>query len=583
MIGLRSAVLGLAAVGLLAGIVSAALVTESELTEYRPALAVLGPIVGWSFIAAGAFAWLRRPESRIGALMVATGFAWYASLLASVEAPLLFTIGWLLSNLFAATAIHLLLAFPSGRLSGRWDRLVVRVVYLTVTVGLLPVFLLTDPAALGCPECPENLALIDSQPGFVDFYDKLLTTFGAVLLVGTLVLLAWRWRDSTRPMRRVLAPVYAPGALLLSMLAFLLVFDLAESSEQVFEICFYAMTVAFGLIPIAFIGGLGRTRLLRGGAVARLVGQLGTPLRPGDLRRTLVTALGDPSIEIAYWLPAAAGYVDEDGRPVEMTEPGARRAASEVNLEGRRVAAILHDPSLLEDRAMVDAVGAAAALALERERLDAELRAKVDELRESRSRVIGIGLAERRRLERDLHDGAQQRLVSLALDLRLAKDKLRDDPAEAEKLLDDASGELMAALTELRELARGIHPAVLSDRGLGPAIENLVGRVPIPVEVQAPNGERAPEQAELAAYYVVAEALTNVVKYSGATHASVSVEPLGGELRVEVADDGVGGADPSRGSGLDGLSERVGVLGGRLDIDSPPARGTRVRAVIPCE
>jgi signal transduction histidine kinase len=230
----------------------------------------------------------------------------------------------------------------------------------------------------------------------------------------------------------------------------------------------------------------------------------------------------------------------------------------------------------------VDAVGAAASLAFENERLEAELRSKVEELRASRERMLSIGLEERRRLERDLHDGAQQRLVSMALNTRLARARLRDDPGGAEKLLDGATGELESALEELRELARGIHPAVLSARGLDTALEALARRAPVPVELQALPRERLPEAVELAAYFVVAEALTNVAKYAAATHATVDVRRLNGRLVVSVSDDGVGGADPDVGTGLRGLADRLAVIEGRLEIDSQPGKGTTITAKIPC-
>jgi signal transduction histidine kinase len=197
--------------------------------------------------------------------------------------------------------------------------------------------------------------------------------------------------------------------------------------------------------------------------------------------------------------------------------------------------------------------------------------------------MLSIGLEERRRLERDLHDGAQQRLVSMALNLRLARAKLRQDPDAADQLLAGAAEELEAALAELRELARGIHPAVLTDRGLDTALATLVSRAPLPVELAAIPGERLPEAVELAAYFVVAEALTNVVKYAEATRATVSVERSDGRLVVEVADDGVGGADPEQGTGLRGLADRLAILEGRLEVQSERGRGTTVTARIPCE
>ena len=203
-------------------------------------------------------------------------------------------------------------------------------------------------------------------------------------------------------------------------------------------------------------------------------------------------------------------------------------------------------------------------------------------MRASRERMLRIGLEERRRLERDLHDGAQQRRVSMALNMRLARSRLHDDPDAADRLLLGAGEELDAALGELRELARGIHPAVLTDRGLDTALETLARRAPVPVELETLPGERLPEAVELAAYFVVAEALTNVAKYSEASHATVHVDRDNGRVVVEVADDGIGGADPRRGTGLRGLADRLAVLEGRLEVESAQGHGTTVTARIPC-
>ena len=248
----------------------------------------------------------------------------------------------------------------------------------------------------------------------------------------------------------------------------------------------------------------------------------------------------------------------------------------------RTIAAIVHDPALLDDAEQRRAAGPVAALALENERLKAELRAKVEELSASRARILESADAARRRLERDLHDGAQQRLVSLALSLRILRSRLEGD-RDAVRALDSARSELEQALGELRELARGMHPSVLTDRGLDAALDGLGRRAPLPVELEQTPAERLPDRVESAAYFVVAEALTNVAKYAHATHARVNVSRHSRQILVEVSDDGVGGADPSTGSGLRGLRDRVTAIGGRFDVDSRPGHGTTVRATIPCE
>jgi signal transduction histidine kinase len=251
-----------------------------------------------------------------------------------------------------------------------------------------------------------------------------------------------------------------------------------------------------------------------------------------------------------------------------------------VELQGRRIAAIRHDPSLADQPQLVRAAGAAAALALENQRLAAELRARIEDLRASRARLVSAGDAERRRLERNLHDGAQARMVGLAAKLGLARHKAGED-RELAALLEESRVELMASLDELRAVARGLHPAVLTDRGLDAAVRGLAFRAPLPVEVSGEAPDDLPPPVATALYYVVAEALTNVAKYAAASRATVAVRREGEDAVADVADDGVGGADAASGSGLQGLSDRVAALDGRLELESPPGGGTVVRVRIP--
>jgi signal transduction histidine kinase len=246
------------------------------------------------------------------------------------------------------------------------------------------------------------------------------------------------------------------------------------------------------------------------------------------------------------------------------------------------VAAIIHDVALDTSRELVQAAAAASSLAIDNERLKADLRARLEELRVSRLRIVEAGDAARRRIERDLHDGAQQQLVSLSLHIRVLRARVKEDP-ELIALIDTLSELLAAALSELRELARGIHPAILTDHGLGPAVSALGDRVPIPVEADLEAEGRLPAPVEAAAYFVASEALTNVVKYAQAPFARVRIRREGDELVVTVSDDGVGGAELGRGSGLNGLQDRVAAVGGTLSLDSPAGGGTRLEARIPCE
>ena len=331
--------------------------------------------------------------------------------------------------------------------------------------------------------------------------------------------------------------------------------------------------LATTVLAIAILGGL------RGVLRRYTRGILGRRSEAGPIRELLAERMGDRTLSIAYWLPDRETFVDESGRQVELPAPGSGRTWTAVEHEGRRVAAIIHDAELDASPELVNAAAAAAALALDNERLKADLRARVEDLRISRARIVDAADAARRRLERDLHDGAQQQLVSLALDLRVLRARLKE--TDAVDLVEEISGKLSVALAELRELARGIHPAILTDRGLGPAVQGLADRVPLPVEVDVELAERPSAAVEAAAYFVVAEALTNIARYAKAHEARVHIARDGDVLTVEVSDDGVGGARVDAGTGLRGLQDRLAALDGRLTIASRPGEGTRLRATLP--
>jgi signal transduction histidine kinase len=583
MTSLRRALWALAAAGFLLGLAVLALILSTDMVHTRGAWAAGALLTGWGFIGVGLYAWGRRPDNRVGMLMAATGFAWFIAGAGFSSLPLVFTLGQVFGALFLAVAIHLLLAFPSGRLQSLAERRIVATTYVLVTACSVVLWLFADPAELDCEECPENVILIDSQESLVTTLGAILNVVGALLVASVLVVLVRRWRRASPAQRRFLVPVYSAGVAVLILLIVLVTAQAGGVETKALDVVWIVSMVPFMLVPYLFLGTLLRARMIQSGAVGELMARLGETPQRGELRDALASALGDSSLELVYWLPDDERFVDARGQLVTLPGPGSGRAVTKVERDGDCVAAIVHD-ALVHDQqgGYVDAIGAAASLALENERLEAELRSKVAELRASRQRMLSIGLEERRRLERDLHDGAQQRLVSMALNMRLARARLRDDPSGAEKLLDGAGDELEAALEELRELARGIHPAVLSDRGLDTALETLARRAPVPVELQRVPSERLPEAVELAAYFVVAEALTNVAKYARASHATVDVERVNSKLVVQVADDGVGGADPEVGTGLRGLADRLAVIEGRLEIDSEPGQGTTITAKIPC-
>jgi signal transduction histidine kinase len=553
------------AAGLCCGVLYLVLVLTSDHTDDRGLTAGLGLLVGWSFVGTGLFAWWRRPANRTGLLMAAAGFAWFATGVSAANNELVHTFGLAVDGVFTAVVGHLLMAFPTGRLETRAQRAVITGVYLTVTVLQVPGLLFEDDT--------RSLLVVEPEQGLSDLLDGVQFLVGLALILVSAGILVRRWGAAPAVRRRVLAPVLWTGGAAFFVFFVAGGFDIAGTPVPVLEHLTLALVAT---VPFGFLAGLLRTRLAEGAAVGELVRRLGQTPEPDTLRAALAEALGDPSLTLAYWLPESERFVDADGRPVSL----ANSAWTEVELEGRRIGAIAHDPALADEPQLVRTAGAAAALALENQRLSAELRARIEELRASRARLVEAGDAERRRLERNLHDGAQSRLVALALKLRIARGRAQGQP-ELEELLDESSEELQAGLDELRELARGIHPAVLSDRGLGPALEMLASRAPVPVEVAADASDELPPPVATAIYFVVSEALTNVAKYAQARQAAVTVERGVGYVIAEVADDGVGGADLAGGSGLRGLSDRVAALDGRLVLDSSPGRGTRLRAEFP--
>jgi signal transduction histidine kinase len=584
MVGLRRALLALFALGVVFAGIDVSLVLTSNHEPETVATAILAPLIGLSFIGTGTFAWWRRPLNRFGLLMLSVGFAWFLSGLAESNNATIFTIGTYIQPLYIAIVVHMVLAFPTGRLETLGQRAIVIAGYLDVLFVRLPFFLLGGDLSgrlTGHP--PDNAFALVEHTDLADVFDYTSMLIGAVVLVSALFLLLRKRNAATRPQRRAQAPMLWNGLVLLVLLGLSFLMELAGVPDEVTSVANLLALIAFAVLPLAFLAGLVRSRYSRAGAVGALIERLNNPEDDRSLAQALADALGDRSLKLVYWRPSAGHYVTYDGRPVQMPGPGSGRAITEVEREGIRVGAIIHDESLREEPGLVRAAAASAALALENERLEAELRARLDELQSSRARLVEVSMFERRRLERDLHDGAQQRLVALSLQLGLAKRRLEGgDDRSAGAMLDAARDELARALEELRELARGIHPAVLTDRGLQAAIETLADRAPLPVTLDAMPPERLPAPVEAAAYFVVAEALTNVVKYAGASQAGVRIARDDGFAVVEVRDDGVGGADPTGGTGLRGLADRLAALDGRLEVHSPPGAGTLVRAKVPC-
>jgi signal transduction histidine kinase len=579
MRSLRRALLALGAIGFVAGAVPLALALATEGGHQRTLIAVTGPLIGWAFIGTGIYAWLRRPENRFGALMTAVGFsACLAGLRVSTE-PWIFVVGLIFITWQWALLYHMLLAFPDGTLHSQLERLLVAGMYFSAWVVHPVQVLFQDTTRLGFPENP---LLVDANADVSETLSRARFWFALVLL-GALGVILWRrWAAASHPQRQALAPVLVSGGLVMALLGAWYAALLAELDPNFIQSLEDSRYVVMCTVPFAFLAGLLRSRVAGAAAVSEVVARLGDPtIRQSGIGQALADALDGTSLEVAYRDPDGE-YVDAAGRQVAVPHETSDRVAIPLEATTKPAAVLTHDGSREDEQELVRAVTAAATLALENERLASELRGKVDELIASRARIVESGDAARRRLERDLHDGAQQRLVSLALNLRVLGSRVDADP-DAARQLELAVHELDQALEDLRELARGLHPSVLTERGLPAALAGLADRAPLPVVLEATPTERLPDAVESASYFVVAEALTNVAKYARATRATVNVTRTDGEVLVEISDDGVGGADPARGSGLRGLVDRVSALGGTLEVDSCPGNGTTIRAAIPSE
>jgi len=569
----------IAVVALVAGAAAAQLVLESR-REPSPlaASALLAFLVGCAYIGSGLIARRQRPDNRLGVVMIFIGFAWFVTFLADANDDLLFTVGTVLEDLYLVGFVYLILSFPSGRLRTRLDAgLFGAAVAIAIAVEIAWL-LFADAQSQICSDCPDNLIEVSRDDGVADAILQGQRTLGVVLSVLTVVLLVRRWRRASAPERRVAAPVLWVGSAMFAALAFSVANDIFD--HPLGQGPAWTRELVFATIPIAVLTALVQRRLARG-AVAGLVVEL-ERVAVTDLRGALSRALGDPSLQIAYWVPTGARYVDADGTPVQLPEPESRRAATFVEREDQPVAALIHDAALAENEELVQSVCAAAALTLENERLQADLRARLAELQASRARLVEATDTERRRIERDLHDGTQQRLVSIAMALGLAESKLGADRPAVEPVLREARDALAVALAELRELTQGIRPAILVERGLAPALDDLARRAALPVRLDVAVDGRLPERVESAAYFVASEALANAAKHSHASQLRLAATRSTDELVLEIGDDGIGGAGGGGGTGLRGLADRVEALGGRLTVSSPPGRGTTIRAEIPC-
>lgn len=572
----------------------AALTTVVGAASGAPArFLVLDAATGLTFVVAGLVAAWFRPASPAGLLLLVSGALWFVGSYSPTGRPIVTHLGFAFEGYYDLTLaiLLLLLSAPAG---GLRPRSLVAVLAGSMAARSLSRLTLTDPAVFmpECTDCPSNPFAIRPDPVLFDRLELITNTVMAIAFVLVAIVAARRLLSASGAARRSRWSVLVAGTLAMAGAAYHALeyawpaatgTGLLELEEPLHEVRAWLIFGLRLLVPIGFVVGVIQQRS-RVGPLAPLA----THLRERDGSVSMVdairVALGDASA-VVFRTRADGAWVSETGLEVEppTAGPASERAVTPIGPTKAPVAAVVHDRALLEQPELLEGVTTLVYLAIENERLEAELRSQLEEVVQSRARIVSATEEERRRIERDLHDGAQQRLVAASLSLRDTRALALASEASSplDESLDVLAQELAAAIRELRELARGIHPAILENEGLAAAVAGLARRSSVPVEVQVEVPGRQPAIIESTVYFTIAEALTNAQRYAHASRALVAVTMADRLLEVAVTDDGVGGADPARGSGLRGLADRVTAIGGEFHVDSEPGRGTAVRATIP--
>ncbi|NLP84688.1 sensor histidine kinase [Microbacterium sp. CFH 90308] len=536
-------------------------------------LLVMLPAIFAVYVIAGLIAWKRRPSNGMGFLIVVAGFALYLGTLQNTGVPVLVGIGAVCATIVAPALVHLLLAFPTGRLPDRTSKLLVASVYVVSLVFQAPLYLLD-------PQGPFPPFAVADLPRVAELFGLFQTAVATALSVGVAVVLWGRLRRADAAHRRVLIPLFSYGIFaVLFMPLIAIVLDRVLLVHP--YVRGYIQFAVLAGVPIAFALGTLRGGFARTGELEELGTWLGTASASKEpLTTALAHALGDPSLRLYFWAGDRGEFLDADGRVAPARTADSRRGWEKIMLDGRIIGAIDYDSALLADRKLVRTAGRIVAIEVERARLTAELRASQRALMQSRERLVEAADRERRRIARDLHDGLQVRLVLLALEAQqLATAPSAAVPERATRLRVDID----AAAADVRTLVRDLVPAALVERGLAAAAEDLADRMPIPTQFESDVEDGAiGDLVEATTYFVLTEALANVVKHAHATLARVRLAVEDGRVHLDVEDDGVGGASMGAGSGLRGLADRVEAIGGVITISSPRGKGTRVQAEVPC-
>jgi PAS domain S-box-containing protein len=585
-------VAGLAALGAAGAALSAAAAWIAA-TGAGPAphgfSAVVHALVIAAPIAAGLYAVYVHPGARFGWLLILAGILWSPTMLAESPDSVLYSIGRAWVWFAELLLIYLVLAFPSGRFASRADRLLFRAgvvaVGLYLVLALLGDFPTPSPWASCGTDCPPNaFTLPSSEPGLVDAVLMPMTqALSVAVLVGVAVRLFGRLVGGSSLMRLELVPVLAAAVLRMAATAAFLLARGANPESDLTEVLGAVALLGTPAVSAAFLIGLVSSRARAARALGKLSGVLGRPSAK-QLQDLIAEAVDDPSLEVVYRTSGdPAEWVDDRGRPVALPDASRTRATTEIRSGGVPVAALVHDPALAEAPVMTEVAHGFAQMALQNQRLETELRSSLRELQASRSRIMSAADQERRRIERDLHDGAQQRLLALTIELELAGDLVKSDPRKGAARLRELVQDANAAMADIRSLAHGLYPSLLVERGLVGALSEAAAACPLPTTLTTRGLGRYPPEIEGAVYFCCLEALQNAAKHAeGASSAAITVWQEEA-VHFEVLDDGAGLPDgyASHGAGLTNMRDRLGAMGGTLAIETNFGRGTSVMGAVP--
>ena len=567
------------------------LMLETAAPHHRVFAAVVYALVVALPMGVGAWVLARRPDDRFAWLLIGAGVAWSTVALAGSTEPVPYSVGRVAVWVAEPILLYLLLAFPSGRLPSIAERRV------ALSGGLLAALLYMPTALLvqRFPEpgvgttcdthCPANaLALASHTPAFVDTVVRPLREVLLVALyVAVAVVLARRSQAAQTMLRRALVPVLAIAVLRIGLTVVFEAVRRGDPDAEVLETLGWLYVLSVPLFAGAVATGLLLRQVYAATALERLAQRLRGSAGAAELRPALADALEDPSLRIVHWRDGEPGrWIDDAGWPTPAPEDGPGVAVTEITADGRRVAAIVHDPALAHDPALMQAAGSYALAMLENSRLVGRLRTTLADLSRSRTRLVQVGDDVRRDIERDLHDGAQQRLVALRIELALQSERVNGHDPETSLVLDELGREVEQTIDDVRSLARGIYPSVLAEQGLGPALRAAALASPIPASVDVDGIRRFRPEVESAVYFICLEALQNAAKHARAKHIAITLT-AGERLRFEIADDGEGfdNGALTNGAGLTNLRDRVAAIGGELEVASSRRGGTRVSGSLP--